>query len=300
MLTRETPAIQIDRAFVRPIPRWSAKEQEKAVIKAGCRETKVYLDGRSAENFDAVIKAARAGEVIALSGGLRVLGDSRKTIVAAVNAIAEKGAVLYDVGTGDRSDRHGVRMLNRAIAMLHGELSMGDRAEIIGSMGGEAHAEAIRKARMPKEEARMIWLDQRISTAEAVKRMGPHWSKPTAQRAFGPSGRPKGPLKAEKARYSPAFVRRLKRTEAGPIDPRAPQAQRALMAYLNDEHPGNPVSSWQHLLFELCGQARIVAVCDDVTKKERRDLVEFCNRVERTVIDEVNRGAKSGSKRKQR
>jgi hypothetical protein len=144
-----------------------------------------------------------------------VLGDSRKTIVAAVNAIAEKGAVLYDVGTGDRSDRHGVRMLNRAIAMLHGELSMGDRAEIIGSMGGEAHAEAIRKARMPKEEARMIWLDQRISTAEAVKRMGPYWSKPTAQRAFGPSGRSKGPFKAEKANAAPAPIHpKIRRAKA--------------------------------------------------------------------------------------
>ena len=165
----------------------------------GASARTVYVEGRGAETLGALVKAARSGEVIGLAGGYRVFGESRQQIMSAVRALKGKGAVLLDIETEERSDRDGDEMLDRALRRIHGELSLGspEEAAARGSLGATATHKAIWATRMPKREARKIWFDKTISTADAVRRMGPGWSKPTALREFGPSKRKYGPTRTD-------------------------------------------------------------------------------------------------------
>ena len=189
---------QFSRGYVRHWPSLSAKEQEAELIDAGLGERQIYKEGRGAENFASLVKAIRQDQLVGVYGGLRIFGETHRAIAAAVAEIEHRGGVIVDVTTRDRTDKHGVRMLSEALARIRGEATMGDRAAEVGAAGGKARGIAAQKNRMPEKQARKIWFDKRIDTATALSRMGPGWSKATARRKFGPSGRPMGAFKGKK------------------------------------------------------------------------------------------------------
>jgi hypothetical protein len=188
---------KFSRGYVRHWPSFPAKVQEAMLIAAGLEPRQIYTEGRGPENLAALVRAVRDGQLIAVHGGLRVFGDNHRQIAAAVAKIEQRGGIVIDVETEDRSDRHGVRMLSRALARMRGELTMGDRAAEIGAAGGKARGIAAQRGRMPEKQARKIWFDKKIDTATALSRMGPGWSKATARRKFGPSKRPMGAFKGK-------------------------------------------------------------------------------------------------------
>lgn len=194
----ETLLGRFDRGYSRRWPTLPLADQEKALIRAGLKAGQIYVEGGSAECLAALVKATRKGQLIGVFGGLRVFGETHRQITAAVTAIEEAGGIVVDVETGDRSDRHGVRMLSRALARVRGEATMGDRAAEIGALGGAARGKALREKRMPEDEARPIWRDRSIDTATALSRM-PGWTKPTAQRHLGKTKRRKGPFRSQQA-----------------------------------------------------------------------------------------------------
>jgi hypothetical protein len=188
---------QLDRGYAR---RWTLlplPDQEHFLMQAGLQARQIYVEGRGAETFDALVKAVRKGQLIGVWGGLRVFGETRRQIMAALAAIEGRGGIVLDVESGDRSDKRGAHMLDRALARLRGELTMADRAPEIGALGGTARGKAMQARRMPEDQARKIWRDKSITTAVALSRMV-GWSKPTALRWLGPSKRPRGPFEAKR------------------------------------------------------------------------------------------------------
>lgn len=190
----------IHRAYVRSYAFSPVKSQETSLLAYGVTPRAIYVEGRGPESFEALLKAIREGQFVGVVGGYRVFGENRTQIMAAVRALRGKGAVIIDIETGERSDREGDEMLDRAIRRIHGEATFGSpaRAAELGAQGGAAKSEAMRRARLPVKLAKRIWFDKSISTAEAVRRMGPGWSKPTAIREFGASGRPRGAFRPKK------------------------------------------------------------------------------------------------------
>lgn len=194
---KQTP---IDRAYVRTHRFSTAQQQVAGLLSYGARERTIYVEGRGPENIAALVKATRKGEVIGLLGGYRVLGDSRTQIMTAARALKAKGAVLFDPETGERSDGQADEMLDRALRQILGEATFGspERAAELGAEGAKAKHKLLWDARMPIRQAKRIWFDKSISTAEAVRLMGPGWSKPTAIREFGKSGRRLGPFRGKR------------------------------------------------------------------------------------------------------
>lgn len=190
----------IHRAYVRSYAFSPVKSQEVSLLAYGVVPRAIYVEGRGPESLEALIKAVREGQFIGVVGGYRVFGENRTTIMAAVRALRDRGGVIIDIETGERSDREGDEMLDRAIRRIHGEATFGspDRAAELGAQGGTAKGKAMRAARLPIRQAKRIWFDKSITTAEAVARMGPGWSKPTAIREFGASGRPRGAFRPKK------------------------------------------------------------------------------------------------------
>jgi hypothetical protein len=190
----------IHRAYVRGYAFSPVKSQETSLLAYGVTPRAIYVEGRGPETLGALTKAVRSGQFIGVVGGYRVFGENRKQIMAAVRAIRARGGIIIDIETGERSDREGDEMLDRAIRRIHGEATFGspDRAAELGAQGGTARSQAMKAARLSVKLARRIWFDKSITTAEAVERMGPGWSKPTAIREFGKSGRPRGAFRPKK------------------------------------------------------------------------------------------------------
>lgn len=189
----------IHRGYVMGFPHSPAKEQVKVLVGAGCRARDIYGEGQDAD-FAALIRALRRGQVVGTAGGFRVFGESRRQMMAAHDAIEEKGGIVLDVESGDRSDRRGAQMLHHALSRVHGGRTMysGAPASERARLGGIARKSKIHAKRMPIAEARALWFNMAISGDEAVERAGPGWSKGTMNRTFGESGRPKGPAKPRK------------------------------------------------------------------------------------------------------
>lgn len=185
---------QFDRGYVRHWALLPADRQEKELVFAGLQPRQIYWEGRGVETFAALLKALRREQVVGVYGGLRVFGETRRQIMAALAGIEQRGGIVLDVESGDRSDKRGAHMLDRALARIRGEATIGDRAAELGALGGTARGLAIAQRRMPAEKALKIWRDLRIDTATALSRMV-GWSKPTALRRLGKSGRALGPFK---------------------------------------------------------------------------------------------------------
>lgn len=211
--------------FVQGQPGCSEKTQRAIILKEtglaeGSPGTVWYMPrpGKNAEDLTAAAKRARGGAV-ETAHGLRPLGNSRAAIVAALKKAREETVEAFhilDVVSGRRSDRDGVEMLDDALAKMHGERAMGNRAEAIGALGGHRRASKMRLTRMPRDDAERIWKDPSIVTdKQAAALCGPGWSISTLKRAppegdgFGPSGRRPG---RRKATSPPAFVTPISET----------------------------------------------------------------------------------------
>jgi hypothetical protein len=158
---------------------------EERLIAAGLRERQIYLEGRGNESFGKW--KMRKGEELGVVNGLRALGDSRQQIVARVSQVHQWGAVVVDAETGKRSDRHGVEMLDEALARIKGERTIGSRAKDMQA----ASVKARTKGRMPQREAMAIWRDPALTGGEAIQKMT-GWERGTAYKTFGKRGVPVG------------------------------------------------------------------------------------------------------------
>lgn len=164
------------------------------MIAFGVPANRICGKGHTAATLDAALRLIRGKEVLEMASGFRTLGSSRKTIMEQYAVIKKAGRVVLDPETKERSDTDSAEMLDRALAKIRYEKTMPDhgRAKEIGKLGGEAKGRNAAKARMAENTARRIWLDKSIDTnAEAIAKMT-KWSKETANRRFGPSGRPAG------------------------------------------------------------------------------------------------------------
>jgi len=132
---------------------------------------------------------------------LPVLAKNRHELRAVLADLAKAGASILEGSTGWKSlapHEPQLMAINALDYFAKGSRGFADPAAS-GRKGGKASGEKARNARMPDSLARAFWLDPTIvSDADAVTRMNSdprfhrEWTKITAYRKFGKSGRPPG------------------------------------------------------------------------------------------------------------
>lgn len=175
------------RGFIRHIRVWTAKRQARLLAEAGVPDKSIYKD----EEWPACLNSLRSGDVLVVGGGLRVLGDNRREIRAAVDAIKAKGATVRDAETGRTAGGDdGVALMDEAIAKIAGERTIpsADRARELQKIGVRKRL----KGRMAKREAIVFWRDPKLTGPEALEKMD-GWTQASAYRAFGKRDMPAGP-----------------------------------------------------------------------------------------------------------
>jgi hypothetical protein len=168
------------RAFVRHVKRWPKTKQMPLLEAAGVKKSVIYVDAEWAS----CIKSLLPGDKLLLGGGLRVLGDNRKEILAALEQIKAKGAVAVDAETGrEAGNDDAAELLDEAMRKLQGG-AVFTAGEVAQQMQAKSAAKRVAN-RMPEREAKVIWHDPKLTVEEAW-RLCKGWPQRTLYKTFGP------------------------------------------------------------------------------------------------------------------
>lgn len=184
----------MERAFCADIPFLKAIDQQEALLADGVKLVDIYIDGRGAECFDALVQAFRGrGGKVSIWGTLRVLGDSRKMITRRIKELHAARIVVHDRESKLRSDRDGVEMLDAAQAKIQGSAKVKNDPEFakkIAAKGGQGKLDSMRAKRMPEQVAGPIWRCAKLTAKERLALMNSDyyelkWTEAVAYRLLG-------------------------------------------------------------------------------------------------------------------
>lgn len=139
--------------------------------------------------------APRRGEVVGIFD-LRAWGPDRRDWMRALRAIIKDhgaGVVCIDRESGAR----GMECWDMAGAQLFHDALENKMRKVSARAMSDLRWRETQRGRMPDDEAKMIWFDQTLTEATALKRM-PGWTRPTAMARL--KGRRRG---AEAEYWSP-------------------------------------------------------------------------------------------------
>src|ERR1700675_1428147 len=106
-----------------PTRAYARNERDKRrLIAPGFTKKSIYREDRGDEQFGKW--KMRKGETLAVVNGLLAFGSNRKAMMAALDTVAEWGAVIVDVEEQFRSDKHAAKLLDLGLRKRHGEQAM--------------------------------------------------------------------------------------------------------------------------------------------------------------------------------
>lgn len=179
------------RGYVRPLARLTVAGQVEALNRFGIVRERIYVEGAGPESLEAMTRALRKGEAVAVvrlhilaPPKLRTIDRPRRELWAAIQAIEAKGAHIIEVDSGRSTSSKSERddMIADAIEAL--------------THAGRSPRRRDGAGRPPmdvddtKEAARVVWFSREYRTNADAIRAGPaKWKEWRYYRNFGPSGR---------------------------------------------------------------------------------------------------------------
>lgn len=179
-------------AWLRPSSRFSLASQVAAVGKHKPHATYSAADDETI--WDVVRHLVRTNVLIV--AGLHRVAETRQEILDVMQAIRQKGALLFDAETESFVDVGAIESVLMAIGVINGERrgAGAERARQRKTFGG---GRPKRKGAVGTSKAKAIWKDPNLTVEEKVARSG--WSKSNLYKTFGGTGRPAGWPKRSKA-----------------------------------------------------------------------------------------------------
>lgn len=104
------------RGWVRKL--WGAPvdTQVQRLIESGVQERVIYVDGRDAEDFPALVRALRPGDEVCIAADLRVFGESRREILGITGQLEDLKIKIIDFAHPE--DKRFTDQLDRALSEL--------------------------------------------------------------------------------------------------------------------------------------------------------------------------------------
>lgn len=88
----------MEKGWVRKLWGHPIDAQIKLLKDYGLRDREIYVEGRGAEDFDALLKSLRGGtDILFIAADLRVFGDGRKEILGKTALLEARGVRVCDV-----------------------------------------------------------------------------------------------------------------------------------------------------------------------------------------------------------
>ena len=180
--------------YVRHLLRFAASGQETVLIAYGVPPNRIFIEGRGGETLEACIQLLRPGNVLAVRH-LHLLAPAksstndkpRRALWAALKAIREKKASVYEVSTARNSLNPDER--DDMIADAIEALTHAGRSPRKGHLPGRP---AFTYSEKQIDQARRAWFDIRHRTnSDAIRASPKGWTAQRSYDEFGPSGRGK-------------------------------------------------------------------------------------------------------------
>jgi len=188
------------RGYIRHLLRIPASGQRAKLIAYGVLTDKIYEEGKDGESLDALVRALRKGEAVAVirlhllaAPKTRTSDTPRRALWSAVHAIEAKGAAVLEVDSGRYTGNPGERdaMIADAIEQITHSGRTPRKQDVPGRPRMKFTEEEI-------ETARRLWFDLRYKTnaqaLTAICKTIPRWTLARCydrSKGFGPSGRGK-------------------------------------------------------------------------------------------------------------
>lgn len=188
------------RGYVRHLLRIPASGQRAKLVEYGIAADKIYEEGKDGESLDALVRALRKGEAVAVvrmhllaAPKTRTSDTPRRALWSAVHAIEAKGAAVLEVDSGryTANSRDRDAMIADAIEQITHSGRTPRKQDVPGRP-------RIQFTDEETETARRMWFDLRYKTNAdafaAIKRKVPRWTLARCydkSNGFGPSGRGK-------------------------------------------------------------------------------------------------------------
>lgn len=167
---------------LKPIRYYAPDDTARRRLEArGVPRPSIY-EAKDGETWDKI--RLKQGEVLGVMDGLRWFGGA-VAIRKACERFHDQGATIVDIETGRDSRTHGVTM--RDAAMEPVRLSA---EELAARRRTEAIQRQIENGGLPEREALIHWRDARLSTDEALNKIG--WTKSMAFKILKARGVPAG------------------------------------------------------------------------------------------------------------
>ena len=188
------------RGYVRPLLRIPASGQRAKLLEYGIQADKIYEEGKDGESLEAMVRALRKGEAVAVvrlhllaAPKTKTSDTPRRALWSAIHAIEAKGAAVLEVDsgryTGNSRDRDA--MIADAIEQITHAGRTPRKQDVPGRP----------RMKFTEEEtelARRLWFDLRYKTnaqaLTAICKTIPRWTLSRCYdkaNGFGPSGRGK-------------------------------------------------------------------------------------------------------------
>lgn len=176
-----------NKVYCATFPHHTGKEQAQSAMRMGHVERDIFIEGAGAETFMACVAAIRGPGTIGLVHGLRVLGDSRKSIMAKLRILRERKIRPYNITTGVCD---AVDLLDEAIGKINTgrATSRGPKPAVRGRQGGTmkgVRAQEYRDSVMHEGAVKRLYFS-RLSIREVAEILGTPFSQTTLRRKFGP------------------------------------------------------------------------------------------------------------------
>lgn len=138
----------MEKGWVRKLWGHPTETQIQLLKTFGLKEREIYVEGRGAEDFEALLRSLHPGDdFLHVAADLRVFGDSRKEILGKTEQLEKRTVRVLDVR--DENASFSV-LMDRGLAELGKYARFRGRtgkAKQIGRAGGEGKAVAAKKKR---------------------------------------------------------------------------------------------------------------------------------------------------------
>lgn len=180
----------MEKGWVRKLWGHPVDTQIALLKEYGLKDLEIYVEGRGAEDFEALLRSLRRGDdILHVAADLRVFGDSRKEILGKTEQLEKRGVRVLDV----RDENASFSVLtDRALSELGKYARFRGRtgkAKQIGRAGGEGKAvaaKAKRDAIMHEDTVRRLCAHPKLTWQDCADILGKPFSVASLRRHYGP------------------------------------------------------------------------------------------------------------------
>lgn len=177
----------MEKGYCRNLPRYTASEQEAALLASGLKAKDIYIEGRNSESLKEATRRLDGGHILKIAADARVFGwdgenFAQARLFAAMKDCEKREIKVVDITHPEDDTYTALTERAKALAAKHARWAGSKKtAKKTGALGGIAKGISAMSKRLAPELAIDIWAQKKLTIKERLAIM-PGWSESAARR----------------------------------------------------------------------------------------------------------------------